>query len=157
MKLKLPQYSPKSYILSGLIGALILWFLMGLINSRTMEVLPAIVQGFWQGLLLGGSPVWLGGLLRYIYNKFINKKPYLIVKVYNSHFEGVIKRFDDKMNIESRINQLKYSLNPEKVDLHYYSEKKNIKIDYNGGIETRTEIFTKLMNFFDTQIKFGEQ
>ncbi len=153
MKWKLIKNSPESYVLWGFIGFFVTWLLAGVLYSTRLDFIQVIIKGFWQGLIFGGVPVWLAGLIKY---KFLYKKPLVVVKAYNGHIEGEIQYFKDEENIESRINKLKYSLNLEKVDLYFYSEQDKLKIDYKGGIETRTEIFTKLMNFFDTQIKFKE-
>ncbi|TXT59451.1 MAG: hypothetical protein BAJALOKI2v1_210052 [Promethearchaeota archaeon] len=151
MNWRLPRFSAKSYFLGGLFLFVFFWFFKAGIDAKNMDLIPAVISGFWLGLLYGSS-IWVGGLVRYVYHKYIDKRALLIIEVYERHLEGNFVRFYNTKEIERKIDQLTHTLNPKKVDLHYYADQKRIIIDYKGGIGTRTEIFTKLMNFFDTKI-----
>ncbi|MEJ2248587.1 MAG: hypothetical protein P8Y70_13185 [Candidatus Lokiarchaeota archaeon] len=149
MKGSLNVYSPKSYFIGGFIGFFIFWFFTGLINFQDKNLVPSIISSLLISLIFGALPIWLGGLIRYLYYK-----PILIITVYNSHLEGKFKRISNKEKLKGKVSQLKYTLNPKEVDFYYYSEDQHIKIDYSGDIASRTEIFAKLMNFFKIEVNF---
>lgn len=115
-----------------------------------MDIIPAIFQGFWRGLIFGGSPVWLAGLIKY---KFLYNQPLVELKVYNGHIEGEIQYFKKEENLESRIKKLANQLDHEKLEFHYNRDEKRIIIDYEGGIEVRIEIFNTFRTLFNINIK----
>jgi hypothetical protein len=150
MKWKPFKDSPESYVLWGFIGFFVIWVLAGLLYSTRLNIISAIFQGFWRGLIFGGVPVWLAGLIKY---NFLSKKPFVVLKAYNGHIEGEIQYFKKEENLESRIKKLADQLDEEKLELQYNRDEKRIIIDYTGGIEVRTKIFNTFRTLFNIDIK----
>jgi hypothetical protein len=150
MKWKPFKDSPESYVLWGFIGFFVIWVLAGFLYSTRLDIISAIFQGFWRGLIFGGSPVWLAGLIKY---KLLYGEAFVVLNAYNGRIEGEIQYFKNEEKLESRIKKLANKLDQEKLEFHYNRDEKRIAIDYTGGIEVRTKIFNTFRTLFKIDIK----